>query len=67
MNRQTAWQLKRKEAGICARCGKEPLINKNHGELCRAIVRVYNNERAKQRRTKHEGTNTGVGEITSST
>lgn len=50
MNRQTVWQNKRREAGICIRCGKEPLINKNHGELCRGIVRAYNNNRAKLRR-----------------
>lgn len=45
LSRQRQWQEKRKAAGLCACCGKEPLITHNYGEKCAQRIR----EKARQR------------------
>ncbi len=50
MSRQTEWQKKKRDAGLCTRCGREPLVNKNYGEKCRAKCRASYTPKKKKKR-----------------
>lgn len=45
MNRQTRWQKKKQAQGLCARCGKQPLVNRWYCLVCREKMRAYLKER----------------------
>jgi len=41
MSRQRAWQLAKRAAGLCIRCGLKPLLTKNHCARCAKKQREY--------------------------
>lgn len=45
VNRQTRWQKKKQAQGLCARCGKQPLVNRWYCLVCREKMRAYLKER----------------------
>lgn len=49
ISRQRRWQLKKREQGLCERCGKEPRVT---GHECLKCAVRTRNKRAKQVKTK---------------
>jgi hypothetical protein len=41
ISRQRLWQLRRRKAGLCTRCGAKPLHTKNHCVDCAKLQREY--------------------------
>ena len=50
MTRQRKLQLKYVALGLCSRCGREPLANRNLGVVCRAKERKQHREAARKKR-----------------
>lgn len=44
VSRQRKWQLQKVAEGLCCQCGKEPLVNRTLGELCREKSRASGRE-----------------------
>lgn len=40
---------RRREAGLCVRCGTRPLVNKSHCRICRGKNQAYNRAASRRR------------------